>query len=446
MTTPSLSSLYARDLAVHARLQKLRFFPSALTGGQGCRVFDDSGRTLLDFSSSCGAASLGYGHPAYVEAVERAVRSPGGATVLTNANLPATELAERLLAITPASSKDDAQGGRRVWFGHSGSDANEAALRAARLATGRERVLCFEGSYHGGSAATIAISGHKTPIDPVDAARRVLVPFPDGFRGDDSGASVLADIERRFATDVPPSTIAAAFIEPLQGDGGYRLPPPGFLAALAQLCARHGILLVCDEVKMGLGRSGLLHCFQHEGLTPDIVTFGKGLGGGLPLSAVVGPARILDIAAAYAMQTLQGNPVCAAAGLAVLETIERDRLADNAAAVGDHLRAQLQALAATQPLIGEVRGRGLAIGVDLVSDRTARTPATRETAQVVYRCFETGLLLYYVGMDSNVLEIIPPLTLTRAEADEGVSILAAALDDVAAGRFDAAAIAGFEGW
>lgn len=440
MSTPGHASLYARDLAVHARLQKLRFFPSALTGGQGCRVFDDSGRTLLDFSSSCGAVSLGHGHPAYVAAVERAVRSPGGATVLTNANLQATELAERLLAITPGT------GERRVWFGHSGSDANEAALRAARLATGRERVLCFEGSYHGGSAATIAISGHKTPIDPVDAARRVLVPFPDGFRGDDSGASVLADIERRFATDVPPSTIAAAFIEPLQGDGGYRLPPPGFLSALAQLCARHGIVLVCDEVKMGLGRSGLLHCFEHEGLTPDIVTFGKGLGGGLPLSAVVGTAAILDVAPAYAMQTLQGNPVCAAAGLAVLETVERERLADNAAAVGDHLRAQLQALAATQPLIGEVRGRGLAIGVDLVSDRGARTPATRETAQVVYRCFETGLLLYYVGMDSNVLEIIPPLTLSRAEAEEGVSILAAALDDVAAGRFDAAAIAGFEGW
>ncbi len=438
-----MSALYEADRAANARLQKLRFFPSALTGGAGCRVTDDSGRSLLDFSGSCCAASLGYAHPAYVEAVERTLRNPAGATVLTNANLPATRLAERLLEITPG------QGERRVWLGHSGSDANEAVLRAVRLVSGRQRVLCFEGSYHGGSAATIAISGHKTPIDPLEAARRVLVPFPGGYRADDGhadGASVLAEIERRFATDAPPETIAAAFVEPLQGDGGLRVPPPGFLAQLAALCERHGILLVCDEIKVGLGRSGLLHCFQHEGLRPDIVTYGKGLGGGLPLSAAVGPAAVLDAASAFAMQTLQGNPVCAAAGLAVLDTIESERLAENADKVGAYLRQRLQHLAARHAWIGDVRGRGLAIGVDLVLDRDQRTPAARETAKVVYRCFEKGLILYYVGMHSNVLEVTPPLIVTRGEADEAVAILSEALDEVADGRVSDAAISGFEGW
>lgn len=436
-----MASLYSRDTAANARLQKLRFYPSALVGGSGCRLRDEAGRSLLDFSASCSAASLGYAHPAYVAAVERTVRDPAGATVLTSANRPATRLAEKLLEITPGT------GERRVWLGHSGSDANEAVLRAARLVSGRPRVLCFEGSYHGGSAATIAISGHKTPIDPADAARRVLVPFPDTYRdGADAGAAVLAEIERRFAGDAPPDGIAAAYIEPLQGDGGMRLPPPGFLAALAGLCARHGILLVCDEIKVGLGRTGLLHGFQHEGLQPDIVTFAKGLGGGLPLSAAVGPARVLDAAAAYAMQTLQGNPVCAAAGLAVLETIEAENLAANAREVGGYLQERLRALAERHAWIGEVRGRGLAIGVDLVLDRERRTPATRETAKVVYRCFELGLVIGYVGMESNVLEVTPPLILTRAEADEAVEILAAAIADVAAGRVDDAAIAAFEGW
>lgn len=438
-----MASLYARDTAANARLQKLRFYPSALVGGSGCRLRDDRGRSLLDFSASCSSASLGYGHPALVAAVEAAVRDPAGATVLTSANLPATRLAEKLLEITPGP------GERRVWLGHSGSDANEAVLRAARLVSGRPRILCFEGSYHGGSAATVAISGHKTPIDPADAARRVLVPFPDTYRapdGVDAGAAVLAEIERRFATDAPPDSIAAAYIEPLQGDGGMRRPPPGFLSALAALCARHGILLVCDEIKVGLGRTGLLHGFQHEGLQPDVVTFGKGLGGGLPVSAALGPARVLDAAAAYAMQTLQGNPVCAAAGLAVLETIEAEGLAANAREVGACLQARLRELAGRHEWIGEVRGRGLAIGVDLVLDRERRTPATRETAKVVYRCFELGLVLGYVGMESNVLEITPPLVLGRSEVDEAMEILSAALGDVADGRVDDAAIAEFEGW
>ncbi len=438
-----MSSLHARDHAANARLQKLRFYPSALVGGAGCRLRDEDGRSLLDFSASCSAASLGYAHPAYVAAVERAVRDPAGATVLTSANLPATRLAEKLLAITPG------QGERRVWLGHSGSDANEAVLRAARLVSGRPNVMCFEGSYHGGSAATIAISGHKTPIDPADAARRVLIPFPDAYRGGDAeqaGAAVLAHIEHRFATDAPPESIAAAFIEPLQGDGGMRLPPPGFLAAFAALCARHGIVLVCDEIKVGLGRTGLMHGFQHEHLQPDVVTFAKGLGGGLPVSAAVGPARLLDAAAAYAMQTLQGNPVCAAAGLAVLETIESEDLAGNAHAVGGYLRERLAGLAQRHAWIGQVRGRGLALGVDLVLDRDRRTPATRETAKVVYRCYELGLVIGYVGMESNVLEVTPPLILSRAEVDEAVDILSRALEDVAAGQVGDAAIAAFEGW
>jgi len=442
-----MSDLYAQDLQLNARLQKLRFFPLALTGGAGCRVRDQDGRALLDFSAAWGAAALGYGHPAFVEAVSRAARDPAGASILSAANAPATSLARKLLAITPGG------GERRVWIGHSGSDANEAAARAVRAASDRPRIVAFEGAYHGGIAGSMAISGHSAQAGAAKDPGLVLIPYPDPYRlpaSDPGGRAILEELERRCATELMPEEIAAVIFEPVQADGGLIVPPEGFFAALARFCAGHGILTICDEVKVGLGRSGRWHCFEHEldqgGLVPDIVTFGKGLGGGLPVSAVVGPAAVLDFASSFSMQTLHGNPICASAALTVLETIERDGLIDNAGQVGAHLQGQLRALAAHQPLIGDVRGRGLAIGVELVEDPETKAPAARAAAKTVFRCFELGLVVYYVGMRSNVLELTPPLTLGRAEAEEGVAIIEAALADVAAGRVPDSAIEGFEGW
>jgi len=440
-----MASLYQTDLESNARLQKLRFFPLALTGGAGRRVIDESGRALLDLSAAWGAASLGYGHPRFVKAVTQAARNPAGASVLSAANKPATELAQALLAITPAP--DD--GPRRVWLGHSGSDANETIARAVRAATGRPRVVSFVGAYHGGSSGSMAISGHSVQSHAAKDPGLSLIPYPDPYRpfeGDASGGAVLDLLERRFSSDLPGDEVAALFLEPIQSDGGMIKPPLGFFARLASLCARHGILTVCDEVKVGLGRSGRLHCFEHEGFVPDIVTFGKGLGGGLPLSAIAGPARILDHAASFAMQTLHGNPISASAGLAVLGTIEAEGLVANASEVGGYLQLKLQDLAQRHSLIGDVRGRGLAIGVELVGDRMSKTPASRQAAKTVYRCFELGLVLYYVGMSSNVLEFTPSLNLTRGEVDEATDILGAALADVVEGRVPDSALAGFEGW
>lgn len=437
-------SLFEDDRRFNARLQKLRFFPLAVTGGAGCRLRDESGREPLDFSAAWGAASLGYGHPALAGAVAEAARDPAGASILSGATAPATRLAERLLELTPGT------GERRVWIGHSGSDANEATVRAVKLATGRPRILAFEGAYHGGIGHSMAVSGHVAQEGVDKDPGLTLVPHPDPYRpprdGQAPGAAVLARLEALFATTVPPEEVAAFFIEPIQADGGLIVPPEGFLRDLAALCRRHGILLVCDEVKVGLARSGTLHCFEQEGIAPDIVTLGKGLGGGLPVSAAVGPAEIFDAAPAYSMQTLHGNPVCASAALAVLAEIEAEGLVAHARDVGGHLAGALRALADRQPLIGNVRGRGLAIGVELVADRATREPATQATALAMARCFELGLVVYCVGMHSNVLEITPPLVLTREEAEEGVAIIAHALEDVAAGRVDPAVLDGFDGW
>jgi 4-aminobutyrate aminotransferase len=435
--------LAQRDAAAVAAIEKLRFGPFAVARGDGNALIAEDGRRLIDFSASWGAASLGHGHPALVEAVRSTLAAMPGASLLSIINPQAVALAEKLLAITPG------EGERRVWFGHSGSDANETVIRAVEAATGRRRVIAFVGAYHGGTALSMSVSGHTAQTHSPPRAGLFLLPYPNAYRPHFPGAvgeATLAHLDYLLATVCPPHDTAAVMVEAIQADGGLLVPPPGFLEALAECCRRHAILLVCDEVKVGLGRTGLLHAFQAAGITPDLVSFGKGLGGGLPLSAVVGPAAILDARTAFAMQTLCGNPASCAAGLAVLDTIEREGLVANARARGEQLTAGLRRLAARHAVIGDVRGRGLAIGVELVEDREHRAPATPLCQKVVYRAFELGLVLFYVGTQSNVLELTPPLTLTAAEAEEGLAILDRAIADALAGRVSDADVAAYAGW
>jgi 4-aminobutyrate aminotransferase len=432
------NDLYRRDAAAIGSLQKLRFFPSALIGGKGVRVTDQSGRSLLDLSAAWGAASLGYGHPALIEAVSRAVAGPAGASVLSSANLPSVELAEALLATLPDNAN------AKVWLGHSGSDANEAMFRLVTAATGRPRIIAFAGAYHGGTAASMAISGHSAQSHAARHPGLTLIPYPSKsrpFMGDVTGEKVLELVDHLLDTTCPGDQVAALFIEPIQSDAGMIVPPRGFLNQLVELCRRYGILIVSDEVKVGLARTGKMHAFAHEGFAPDIICFGKGLGGGLPLAAAVAPARLLDFASSFAMQTLHGNPVSAAAGLAVLDTIRREDFTGKAASLGEYFIARLGALQQRHGMIKDVRGRGLAIGIELASDRSQRY-----AAKTVYRAYELGLVLYYVGLESNVLELTPPLILTAKDVDEAVDILDRCLTDVEHGVVTDEQIAPFAGW
>jgi 4-aminobutyrate aminotransferase len=439
-----MTTLYQRDAAAVAGIEKLRFFPLEVVSGHGSTLVTPDGRELLDLSATWTASGMGHGHPAVVEAVSRAVRTAPGSGGLSAVHPDSVGLAEDLLALVPGT------GERRVYLGHAGSDANDVALRACRHASGKRTVVAFEHSYHGGVGLAMGVSGVHVdagaPADP-DA---VFLPYPNPFRpvhGDvDADVDACLELAEKH---LGSGSTACLIVEPILSDGGLIVPPDGFLARLQELCTRFRVPMICDEVKMGLGRPGTLHAFQHDlgfgGVTPDIVTFGKVIGGGLPLSAAVGPAEILDNPPAAALLTTAGNPVCAAAGRAVLATIVADQLPERAAKVGALLADGLRALAGSPGAdrIGDVRGRGLAIGLELVDPATGdRDP--RFAAQVVYRAWEIGAVVYYVG--GNVLEITPPLVLTEAEAGRAVEILGQAIADAAAGRVDAEEVARYAGW
>ena len=437
----SNDDLSQRDTAAIAEIQKLRFNPLAARGGSGSYLTTEDGRRILDLSASATAASLGYAHPAVTEAVTEALTDMAGASLLMYPNESAAALAEGLLQVTPGS------GERRVWFGHSGSDANDAAARVLEAATGRPRFISFIGSYHGGVAGSMAISGHTAMTHTLPRPGLVLLPYPDPYRPRFSADEVLDMLDYQFETTCPPEQVAAVFIEPVMSDGGLIVPPAGFLKALEERCRRHGILTVLDEVKVGCGRSGLFHAFSHEGLTPDLVVLGKGIGGGLPLSAVIGPAEVLDHRPAFAIQTTGGNPVCTAAGLAVLRTVLDEDLPAHAARMGEQLADGLRALGERHAMIGDVRGRGLAIGVDLVQDWESKAPVeATTTAKVILRAYELGASFIYVGLDANVLEITPPLNLSDAECEEGLAIIDQALTDVAEGRVSDEAVQAYMNW
>ena len=365
-------------------------------------------------------------------------------SLLSYASEPAISLAEELISIVPGNTS------RKVWFGHSGSDANDMVVRLLEAATGRKKFITFYGAYHGGISGSIAVSGHSSQKHSPRREGVFYLSYPNTYRSDIDNnlpENILKKLDKLFDTTCPPKEVAAVFIEPIQSDGGVIVPPSGFMKSLERICKEHGILIVVDEVKVGLGRSGLMHAFEYEGLTPDIITFGKSLGGGLPLSAVVGPSEIMDFAPAFSIMTASGNPVCVSAGRTVLKTIQKENLISNANIIGKNLQEGLRQLSNKHELIGDVRGRGLAIGVELVKNRNKDKKAAKlETAKIVYRAYELGLVIFYVGMESNVLELTPPLIMSQNESKLGLEILDQAFTDVSNGLVPNTAIEKYKGW
>jgi 4-aminobutyrate aminotransferase len=400
--------------------------PIELVDGKGCRVVDGEGNTYLDFFGGILVTMVGYNLPEVVEAVrDQAGRMVHSSTLYLIRQQ--VELAERIAAL---SGIPDA----KVFFTNSGTEANEAALLLATTARRSNQVLALRNSYHGRSFAAMAVTGNRgwsasslTPVNVsyVHGGYRYRSPF--GHLPDDQYVRACVDDLRDVIETTTAGTVACMVAEPIQGVGGFTTPPDGLFGAMKEVLDRHGILFVSDEVQTGWGRTGEhFWGYQAHGLVPDAITFAKGLGNGLAIGGVVARAELMDAVGANSISTFGGNPLAARAALAVLDYVQAHDLQRNARTVGARLADGLRGLAAGNPAVGDVRGKGLMLAVELVEPGTG-APDAAAAARAQEAARKGSLLVGKGGLYGNVLRIAPPLVVTEAEADEGIEILAAAL-------------------
>lgn len=427
---PKAQALLERDRRVSSPSLP-RDYPFVMSKGRGAEAWDADGNRFLDFAAGIAVCSTGHAHPAVVAAIKAAaddflhISSDYWHERMTS-------LCERLSALDPVGEP------AQVFLCQSGTEAVEGALKLARYVTGRQRFIGFLGGFHGRTLGALAFTASKYTqqagfFPPMPGVTHV--PYPNPYRplfaGADQGRAVLEYIEHvLFHANLPASEVAAVLVEPIQGEGGYIVPPDGFLRGLRELCDRHGILLICDEVQAGIGRSGRMFASQHWGVTPDIMTLAKGLGSGLPIGAMVARRKHMERWKPGAHgNTYGGNPLCCAAALATLDLVEREYAA-NAARVGEYFMSQLQQLQQRFDCIGEVRGRGLMLGMELVQDRAGRAPAKELCHAVLTRAFHNGLLLLSCG--ESTVRFMPPLMIGTPQVDEAMGLLEVALREALA--------------
>jgi 4-aminobutyrate aminotransferase len=392
-------------------------------------LWDEHGRRYLDFTAGIAVANTGHCHPRVVAAIQE----QAGKILHAQGNImrhrPMVDLAAAIARRMPA-------GLDQVFFGNSGAEAIEGAVKLARAATHRPGLIAFRGAFHGRTAAAMALTtskvkvrGHHEPHLPAVYHAPFPYVYRSPFRHDPEAcvAACLAELQGLFDTTIYPEDVAAIIVEPVQGEGGYVVAPPSFLRGLRALCDQHGIKLIFDEIQSGFGRTGRLFAYEHSGVYPDILCLAKGIASGLPLSAIVSNRETFAAWAPGAHgSTFGGNVLACAAGLATMAVIEEENLAGNAARQGERLMAGLRALQQRHPVIGDVRGLGLMVGVEFVHPDGA--PHGAMTRAVLNACFERGLLLLSAGTYEQVVRWMPPLIVNDQQIDEALAIFGAALE------------------
>jgi 4-aminobutyrate aminotransferase len=427
---PKASELIARD---HRFLSPsyTRAYPLAAVRGRGVAVYDADGNAFLDFTAGLAVCATGHCHPDVVAAVERQSRELLHMSGTDFYNEPAPRLAERLAGLCPGPAE------KKVYFGNSGAEGIEAAVKLARHATGRPYIVAFYGGFHGRTLGALSLTASKTvhrkgfsPLLPgvVHSPYADCYRCPVGADPDRCDADCAGWLEETiFRREIPAEETAAIVLEPIQGEGGYIVPPDKFLRRVERICRAHGILLVADEVQSGMGRTGRMLAIGHAGVTPDIVVLAKGIASGLPLSATVAPASVMAWPPGAHASTFGGNPVACAASLATLDLLEGGLVA-NAEAMGRFLLDGLRILMSGDERIGDVRGRGLMVGVELVRDRKSRQRDPELRDMLVSRCFMKGLLVLPAG--ASAVRFSPPLVVRKAQLDSALSIFGEALREV----------------
>jgi 4-aminobutyrate aminotransferase/(S)-3-amino-2-methylpropionate transaminase len=401
------------------------FLPVVVVEGRGATVTDADGNTFIDFTGGVGCLNVGHSHPQVVAAAqEQLARFSHTDFTIVPYEVYVT-LAERLCELAPVRKPAKAA------FFNAGAEAVENSIKFARSFTGRPAVIGFEGGFHGRTLLALSLTSkthpYKAGLGPF-APEVYRVPFPNEYRGP-SAAEALAALERALVTQVAAETVAAIVIEPVQGEGGFVAAPPEFLQGVRRICDENGIVMVVDEVQTGYGRTGAMWGIEHAEVEPDLITIAKSIANGLPLSAVVGKAEIMDAPGDSAIGgTYVGNPVAQAAALAVLDVFEEEDLSARAAAIGETIRARMLSWQERWDAIGDVRGLGAMLAIELVTDRGTKEPAADLASAVVEAAAERGLLLLKAGIYSNCIRVLTPLVISDAELDEALDVWEQALD------------------
>jgi 4-aminobutyrate aminotransferase/(S)-3-amino-2-methylpropionate transaminase len=424
----SLEILARKERVVAAPLQPT--FPIVAAAGSGATLTDVDGNTFLDFAGGVGCLNVGHSHPAVVAAAQEQL----GRFSHTDFTIVPYEvyvtLAERLLERTPIS------GPTKAAFFNAGTEAVENAVKFARAYTKRPAVIAFEGGFHGRTLLSLSLTSkthpYKAGLGPF-SPEIYRVPFAQDYRGPDAHDALEA-LQRTLITQVAAETVAAIVIEPVQGEGGFVVAPKEFMAGVRRICDDNGIVLVVDEVQTGFARTGRFFAIEHYDIEPDLITVAKSIAAGLPLSGVLGRAEIMDAPGANAVGgTYVGNPVAQAAALAVLDVLDDEALVERAAVIGETIESRMHAWQAQFDEIGDVRGLGAMMAIELVHDRSSKDPAPELVSRICEEAFRNGLLLISAGIYSNVVRVLVPLIVTDDELEEALGVWEQALERVLTG-------------
>ncbi|HEU6446149.1 MAG TPA: 4-aminobutyrate--2-oxoglutarate transaminase [Gaiellaceae bacterium] len=402
------------------------YLPVVIESAQGATLTDVDENTFLDFTGGVGCLNVGHAHPRVVEAAQEQLDRFSHTDFTIIPYEVYIRLAERLCDLAPIPNAKAA-------FFNAGTEAVENAIKFARVHTGRPAVIALEGGFHGRTLLSLSLTSkthpYKAGLGPF-APEVYRAPFPNVYRGIDAKAA-LAALERALITQVAAETVAAIVIEVVQGEGGFVVAPGEYLEGVRRICDEHGIVMVVDEVQTGFARTGKLFAIEHFGVEPDLITVAKSIAMGLPLSGVIGRAEIMDAPGDSAIGgTYVGNPVAQAAALAVLDVIEEENLCARASVLGDTMRARMESWQQRFPQIGDVRGLGAMLAVELVRDPATKEPAADTATAIVEEASRNGLLLLKSGIYSNCIRVLSPLTLSDAELDEALGVWEQALDAV----------------